>query len=445
MAKITKSTDKSGRTVYKIAGTKKYAFTLAKAKEIAAKGSTSAKAPARRTSRGHGSVEEGYFDTKGRRAVRVKKVTAKQAVARAVPRPTHAKLMNFYRDIKEMGGEALAERGIKPATDAFALKVRAALEDAMDELEGPRRKSVAYISASGKPAIRRTTKRNTSTGSAKRRDEKYVKVFHANMPDAVGRYTPAGVAATKRLLAAFKKDPHTIAEKYGVGADYVSAGFIKRIEGDLKYLIEDYAHLRKEDRAIAAARKSGRLPALRGSGKTSKPKRSATRRKTATAKPKKTASRRKAKTRTPKIIGRAYINRYGERVGPTRILGRTVDYAMKIVRTKGRDLKATPAHRKEIVAKYRKALQKAGFLRGAATRRNAGTQYFKEVICEGGTGGGGCGSPLAIHKITQETFEAARGPKRSNAWFEHNEDEGPEVDGPFKVVLGYRLCRDCRE
>jgi len=408
MAKITKSTDKSGRTVYKIAGTKKYAFTLAKAKEIAAKGSTSTKAPARRASRGHGSVEEGYFDTKGRRAVRVKKVTAKQAVARAVPRPTVAKLMNFYRDIKEMGGEALAERGIKPATDAFALKVRAALEDAMDELEGPRRKSVAYISASGKPAIRRTTKRNTSTGSAKRRDEKYVKVFHANMPDAVGRYTPAGVAATKRLLAAFKKDPHTIAEKYGVGADYVSAGFIKRIEGDLKYLIEDYAHLRKEDRAIAAARKSGRLPALRGSGKTSKPKR-----------------------RTTKRV--------------TKVLGVTVQQAMTIVRTKGRLLKLTDAKKKAAVAKYRKALQKAGFLRGAATRRNAGTQYFKEVICEGGTGGGGCGSPLAIHKITQETFEAARGPKRSNAWFEHNEDEGPEVDGPFKVVLGYRLCRDCRE
>jgi hypothetical protein len=323
MAKITKSTDKSGRTVYKIAGTKKFAFTLAKAKEIAAKGSTSTKAPARRTAaarkkpstgsawrRVRSPEGKGYShlrtingvdyevwqriysdggeaiylevvsdrrrrilapngedngwagvdaakkaavrdaktrtvtDAKGRRAVRVKKVTAKQAVARAVPRPTSAKLMNFYRDIKEMGGEALAERGIKPATDAFALKVRAALEDAMDELEGPRRKSVAYISASGKPAIRRTTKR-----------------------------------------------------------------------------------------------------------------------KTATAKPKKTTSRRKVGTRTPKIIGRAYINRYGERVGPTRILGRTVDYAMKIVRTKGRDLKATPAHRKEIVAKYRKALQKAGFLR----------------------------------------------------------------------------------
>jgi hypothetical protein len=87
-------------------------------------------------------------------------------------------------------------------------------------------------------------------------------------------------------------------------------------------------------------------------------------RKPAVKKAKKTASRRKPKkTRTPKLIGRAYTNRYGERVGPTRILGRTVDYAMKIVRTKGRDLKATPAHRKEIVAKYRKGLQKAGFLR----------------------------------------------------------------------------------
>jgi hypothetical protein len=248
MAKITKSTDKSGRTVYKIAGTKKYAFTLAKAKEIAAKGSTSTKAPARRT-----------------------------AAARKKP----------------------------------------------------------------------------STGSAKRLDEKYVKVFHANMPDAVGRYTPAGVAATKRLLAAFKKDPHTIAEKYGVGADYVSAGFIKRIEGDLKYLIEDYAHLRKEDRAIAAARKSGRLPALRGSGKTSKPKRRTTKRVTkAYAAPVPKSRRRPAKG--------------GKKVGrqkPAKVLGVTVQQAMTIVRTKGRLLKLTDAKKKAAVAKYRKALQRAGFLR----------------------------------------------------------------------------------
>ena len=33
--KITTSTDKYGRTVYKITGTKKYAFSLAKAKKIA--------------------------------------------------------------------------------------------------------------------------------------------------------------------------------------------------------------------------------------------------------------------------------------------------------------------------------------------------------------------------------------------------------------------------
>jgi len=212
---------------------------------------------------------------------------------------------------------------------------------------------------------------------------------------------------------------------------------VYKIAGTKKYAFT----LAKAKEIAAKGSTSVKAPARRARP----PKLTARGGKKVTAKPKKTTSRRKVGTRTPKIIGRAYINRYGERVGPTRILGRTVDYAMKIVRTKGRDLKATPAHRKEIVAKYRKGLQKAGFLRGAATRRNAGTQYFKEVICEGGTGGGGCGAPLAIHKITQETFEAARGPKRSNAWFEHNEDEGPEVDGPFKVVLGYRLCRDCRE
>ena len=326
MAKITKAT-RGGRTIYKIAGTSKYAFTLAKAKEVAAKmGGAKRTTAGKRVGRGRGSVEEGYFDTKGRRGVRVsrKKPTAAAAkkyaafeselaldvvrsvkggltgylkahnafkkdaykaaakydvnadyispsftravlreleseirdlqnfrVSRTIARvekemkPTRARLMNFYRDIKEMGAEALAERGISPATEAFALKVRSALEDAMDEAEGiTRKKSAAYISASGKPAIKRST----------------------------------------------------------------------------------------------------RKPAVK--------------------KAKKTASRRKAKkTRTPKLIGRAYTNRYGERVGPTRILGRTVDYAMKIVRTKGRDLKATPAHRKEIVAKYRKGLQKAGFLR----------------------------------------------------------------------------------
>ncbi len=272
MAKITKSTDKSGRTVYKIAGTKKFAFTLAKAKEIAAKGSgTGTRAPVMRKTRVRGSAEEGWIDTKplrrGKKAaasreaklvsyvinnvgfgddrhpqgsgvraykkahaafkkdpytaagaydispdhvtpsfvrtvlrelkseiddleglhkpartrgkpakrrtnprpMRRTKLTARDTKTNAqvvvdleVPRPTVAKLMNFYRDIKEMGGEALAERGINPATDAFALKVRAALEDAMDKLDGtPRRKTPAHRSASGKPAKRRTTRRKT--------------------------------------------------------------------------------------------------------------------------------------------------------------------------------------------------------------------------------------------------------------------------------------------
>ena len=133
------------------------------------------------------------------------------------------------------------------------------------------------------------------------------------------------------------------------------------------------------------------------------------------------------------------------RAKPTKILGRSVTAAMKIVRTKGRDLKESDANKKKTVARYRNALQRAGYLRGATTRRNAGTQYFKEVVCEGGSGGGGCGAPLTIFRITEEAFDAARGPKRSNDWFEHTDDEAPEVDGPFKVVLGYRLCRDCRE
>jgi hypothetical protein len=47
----------------------------------------------------------------------------------------------------------------------------------------------------------------------------------------------------------------------------------------------------------------------------------------------------------------------------TKVLGVTVQQAMTIVRTKGRLLKLTDAKKKAAVAKYRKALQKAGFLR----------------------------------------------------------------------------------
>lgn len=50
--KITTSTDKYGRTVYKITGTKKYAFSLAKAKKIAASLDGGAvRKPAKKTAR----------------------------------------------------------------------------------------------------------------------------------------------------------------------------------------------------------------------------------------------------------------------------------------------------------------------------------------------------------------------------------------------------------
>lgn len=247
MAKITKAT-KGGRTIYKIAGTSKYALTLAKAKEIAAK----------------------------------------------------------------MGG---AKR------------------------------------TSNRPA-RRTASLKTA-----------LRTFYLNAPGGGMMYTPAGVAAAKRLLAAFKADPRGVAADAGIPARSVSAAFIKAVKADIEYFVADYAHLRKEDRAYARQKRASgerNEPSILGTKRQPKKRASA-------GKP---ASRRKPKTRTPKLIGRAYTNRYGERVGPTRILGRTVDYAMKIVRTKGRGLKATPEHRKEIVSKYRKALQKAGFLRGASTRSN---------------------------------------------------------------------------
>lgn len=50
--KITTSTDKYGRTVYKITGTKKYAFSLAKAKKIAASlDGASVRKPAKKTAK----------------------------------------------------------------------------------------------------------------------------------------------------------------------------------------------------------------------------------------------------------------------------------------------------------------------------------------------------------------------------------------------------------
>jgi hypothetical protein len=354
MAKITKAT-RGGRTIYKIAGTSKYAFTLAKAKEVAAKmGGAKRTTAGKRVGRGRGSVEEGYFDTKGRRGVRVSR---------------------------------------KKPTAAAAKKYAA---------------------------------------------------FESELALDVVRSVKGGLTGYLKAHNAFKKDAYKAAAKYDVNADYISPKFVRTVLRELASEIDDLEGLRKQP---ATRKKTPRKKPARVTKAYAAPASKALRRPAKGGKKYARQRTGRALYRTPKLIGRAYTNRYGERVGPTRILGRTVDYAMKIVRTKGRDLKATPAHRKEIVAKYRKGLQKAGFLRGAATRSNSGRtmQYFKEVVCEGGHGGGGCGSPLAIHKITQETFEAARGPKRSNAWFEHNEDEEPEVDGPFKVVLGYRLCRDCRE
>ena len=71
-------------------------------------------------------------------------------------------------------------------------------------------------------------------------------------------------------------------------------------------------------------------------------------------------------------------------------------------------------------------------------------RYFKEVVCGGDAAGGGCGAPRGVYEVSEERFNALEGPIR-NVWFEHTEDEAPDVDGPMWVVLKFGPCRDCRE
>lgn len=162
MAKITITTDKAGRKVYKVAGTKKYAYSMAKAKEIASK-------------------ESG---------------TAKRA-----------------------------------------------------------------------PVGVRVSKKKPSAAAAK----KYA-AFEAKLVSSVINDVKGGLAGYKDAARFFKHDPYAAADFYGINEDYVSPAFTRAVLRELKYEIDDLEHLRKEDRAIAGARKSGKLPALRGSGKTTKPK-----------------------------------------------------------------------------------------------------------------------------------------------------------------------------
>jgi hypothetical protein len=241
MAKITVTTDKAGRKVYKVAGTKKYAYSMAKAKEIAGKESGTAK----RASRGRGSAEEGYYDTKGRRGVRVSKK--------------------------------------KPS--AAAAKKYAAFEA----------KLVSYV-----------------------------------INDVKG-----GLTGYKKAHAAFKKDAYKAAAMRDINDDYVTPSFVRTVLRELKYEIDDLEGLRKEDRAIAAARKSGKLPALRGSGKTTKPK---------------SAARKGTKKRSRQKTGRAlYRSRRNPAFRPltlaeTRAVAATALYLMGndaawAKRTAARDVK----------------------------------------------------------------------------------------------------------
>ena len=146
--KITTSTDKSGRTVYKITGTKKYAFSLAKAKKIAASlDGASVRKPAKKTAA---------------------KKTARKATRRPAKRTT---AVTRYRG---RGGKADAR-----------FKGYDGLE--MDEpMTAAERRAVLAAAKAGnrkrKPAKRTAAKRNASGQFVKRKAAKKTTRRNGNIP-----------------------------------------------------------------------------------------------------------------------------------------------------------------------------------------------------------------------------------------------------------------------
>lgn len=181
MAKITVTTDKSGRKVYKVAGTKKYAYSMAKAKEIAgAGGGTAVRKPASTGRRarhgGHGSPEEGYFDTKGRRAVRVKKVKPSAKYAAFEGELVHdvvdslkglASYKKAHAAFKKDAYKAAAKYGVNEdyISPSFTRKLLRELKSEIADLEGLAKSRPRVTKAYAAPASKAL--RRPSKGSKK--------------------------------------------------------------------------------------------------------------------------------------------------------------------------------------------------------------------------------------------------------------------------------------
>jgi hypothetical protein len=177
MAKITVTTDKSGRKVYKVAGTKKYAYSMAKAREIAAKESGPAVRKSASTGRrarhgGHGSPEEGYFDTKARRGVRVKKAKPSAKYAAFEGELVHdvvdslkglASYKKAHAAFKKDAYKAAAKYGVNEdyISPSFTRKLLRELKSEIADLEGlakSRPRITKAYAAPASKALRRPSK-----------------------------------------------------------------------------------------------------------------------------------------------------------------------------------------------------------------------------------------------------------------------------------------------
>ena len=78
------------------------------------------------------------------------------------------------------------------------------------------------------------------------------------------------------------------------------------------------------------------------------------------------------------------------------------------------------------------------------------TVAYEEILCGGrDAAGGGCGAPRGIntfdaYKADDEVFNfRGRTIESRDSWYEHNEWEGPSVEGSRRVILVFAPCREC--
>ena len=242
MAKITVTTDKAGRKVYKVAGTKKYAYSMAKAKEIAGSaGGTAKRAPVKRATRIRGSAEEGWIDTKPLRRVKKEKPSAARARQYAafagelahdvvVSLKGLASYKKAHAAFKKDAYKAAAKYGVNEdyVTPSFVRTVLRELKYEIDDLEGLRKpakpKSAArkgtkkYSRQKTGRALYRTrrnpydpSKRETSPGFLRLESEGALRLAHREQDEA----TSFGQEAAKyrfsennvsRIVAEGKRD-----------------------------------------------------------------------------------------------------------------------------------------------------------------------------------------------------------------------------------------------